>query len=71
MKANVGSVERLIRVVLGVVLIALAVLGTLGPWMYTGIVLLVVGLVALVTGLVRWCPAWALFGVNTCSPKKA
>lgn len=71
MKVNVGNVERVIRVVLGIVLIALAYFGTLGPWMYTGLVLLVVGLVALVTGLVRWCPAWALFGVNTCSPKKS
>ena len=70
MKANVGTTDRAVRVIAGIVLIALAVFGTIGPWLYTGIVLLVVGIVLLVTALVRWCPAWALFGLNTRSLKK-
>ncbi|SPJ17069.1 conserved hypothetical protein [Burkholderiales bacterium] len=70
MKVNVGTPERVVRIIAGIVLIALAVLGTVGPWLYTGIVLLVIGIVLLLTGLVRWCPAWALFGVNTCAVKK-
>ncbi len=70
MKANVGTPERLVRIIVGIALIALAVLGTVGPWLYTGIILLVIGIVLLVTGLVSWCPAWAVFGVNTCSLKK-
>jgi hypothetical protein len=71
MKPNVGTPERIVRIVLGITLIALAYFGTLGPWMYTGLVLLIIGLVALVTGLVRWCPASALLGINTCSVKKS
>ena len=70
MKVNVGTPERVVRIIAGIVLIALAVLGTVGPWLNTGIVLLVIGIVLLLTGLVRWCPAWALFGVNTCAVKK-
>jgi len=67
MKLNVGGVERLIRIALGVALLALAFFANIGVWVY---VAGIVGVVALVTGLVGYCPAWALFGINTCSPKK-
>ena len=70
MKVNVGAPERVVRIIAGIALIALAALGTFGPWLYIGVALLVIGIVLLVTGLVRWCPAWALFGVNTSSLKK-
>jgi hypothetical protein len=63
MKANVGSVDRLLRAGVGIVLIGLALTGTIGAWGW-------IGLVPLATALVGVCPAYALLGVNTCSTKK-
>ena len=64
MAKNVGGMERGIRLILGVGLIVLAfmhvVTGTLAIAAY------VVGAIALITGLFQFCPAWALFGINTC-----
>ena len=70
MKVKVGTPERVARIIAGIALIALAVFATIGPWLYTGTVLLLIGIVLLVTGLERWWPAWAPLGVNTCSLKK-
>lgn len=67
MKLNVGGVERGIRIALGVALLALAFFANIGVWVY---VVGVVGVVALVTGLVQYCPLSALLGFNTYSPKK-
>jgi hypothetical protein len=67
MSFNVGTVDRVIRIVLGIGLIVLAyfhiVTGTLA------IVAYVVAAIALVTGLIRFCPAWALFGINTSTTR--
>ncbi len=63
MKINVGTPDRVLRVVIGLVLIALAATGTVGWWGWLGVVLLA-------TGLFRFCPAYALLGVNTCALKK-
>lgn len=63
MKVNVGGVDRILRVVAGLVLIALAATGTVGVWGW-------IGVVPLATGLFRTCPAYSLIGVNTCSLKK-
>jgi hypothetical protein len=63
MKTNVGSVDRVVRVVAGVALIGLAVAGTIGPWGY-------IGVVPLLTGLFRVCPAYSIFGLNTCGTGK-
>jgi hypothetical protein len=64
MKCNVGGIDRTGRIVLGV---ALAVVGLAAPlnmtWM---IVVLVVAAIALVTAAVRFCPANAILGINTC-----
>ena len=64
MTKNVGGVERGIRLLLGIALLALAffhvITGT------AAIVAYVVGAVALITGLVQYCPAWSIFGINTC-----
>jgi Protein of unknown function (DUF2892) len=57
---NVGNVDRIVRIVAGLALIGLAVAGTIGPWGY-------IGVVPLLTGLMRVCPAYSLLGVNTCS----
>jgi uncharacterized membrane protein HdeD (DUF308 family) len=65
---NVGGVDRGIRIVLG---IALLVLGFLHVVTGTfAIVAYIVGAVALVTGLVRFCPAWSIFGINTRSAEQ-
>ncbi len=63
MAANVGTVDRALRVVVGAALIALTFVGpytaTLYPW---GLI----GVVPLVTGLIGWCPLYSLLGVKTC-----
>jgi len=64
MTSNVGGLDRGIRFILGVVLIALGATHVLTGT--TAIVGYVVGGIALVTGLVRYCPAWSIFGINTC-----
>ena len=63
MTKNVGGIDRVLRIVVGLVLIALAATGTVGLWGY-------VGVVPLLTGLVGWCPPYAIFGWNTCAPKQ-
>jgi len=62
MKSNVGGIDRTVRIVVGLVLIALAVTGTVGVWGW-------LGMVPLATGLVGWCPPYAMFGINTCKVK--
>ena len=64
MKANIGSVDRIVRLVAGLALIGLAVAGTIGPWGYIGVVLLL-------TGFLRVCPAYSLLGFNTGGPGKS
>jgi hypothetical protein len=63
MKANVGTIDRVLRVVAGLVLIALAASGTVGMWGY-------IGVVPLLTGLFRFCPVYPLIGLNTCPMEK-
>ena len=63
MKGNESSVDRVIRVVLGIVLLALNLAGVVtGSW---GIVLLVVGALSLVTGLIGFCPLYAALKIRT------
>ncbi len=59
MKKNIGKVERIIRIVAGIGVLALAFVGPRTPWAYLGIV-------PLATGLIGWCPPYALLGVSTC-----
>lgn len=63
MKLNVGGIDRIARIVLGLVLIGLTVTGTIGVWGWLGVV-------PLATGAIGWCPPYAIFGINTCSMKK-
>ena len=69
MTYNVGGLDRALRILGGIVLVVLAlvhaVTGALAIAAY------IVGAIALVSGLVRFCPAWALFGVNTGAVKPA
>jgi len=61
--ANVGGIDRGLRIVAGAALVALSLVGpfreTLYPW---GLI----GFLPLVTGLIGWCPAYTLFGIKTC-----
>ncbi len=69
MKANVGFLDRFIRIFLGVVAVAVAVAGVVGaPW---NMVLGVVGAVMLFTGIIKFCPAYILFGINTCGTESS
>lgn len=63
MKFNVGGLDRILRIVIGLVLIALAATGTVGWWGWLGVI-------PLLTGVVRFCPLYSLIGINTC-PLKA
>ena len=62
MKSNVGGIDRILRIVVGLVLIGLTVTGNVGVWGW-------LGLVPLATGAIGWCPPYAIFGWNTCSTK--
>lgn len=63
MKINVGSIDRVLRIVVGLVLVGLAATGTVGVWGW-------IGVVPLATGLFGFCPAYTLLGINTCPMKK-
>lgn len=63
MKKNIGSVERIIRIVAGIGIISLAFVGPKSAWAY-------LGLIPLATGLIGWCPPYALFGISTCKECK-
>lgn len=60
---NVGSIDRIARILLGLVLIGLASTDQIGPWGYLGVL-------AIGTGLFSFCGLYTLFGINTCSVKK-
>ena len=62
MKTNVGGLDRIARIVVGVVLLGLAATGTVGVWGWLGIV-------PLATGALGWCPAYKLLGLSTCPIK--
>jgi hypothetical protein len=66
--SNVGSADRILRIVLGLVLIAYAI--PIGfhqtGWNWTGWI----GVVPLLTAIFAYCPAYALFGMSTCPAKQ-
>ncbi|HWH75681.1 MAG TPA: DUF2892 domain-containing protein [Methylibium sp.] len=59
MQSNVGGLDRGLRIVGGAALLGLTLAGVIGPW---GLI----GIVPLLTGVLRWCPAYKLFGLSTC-----
>ena len=63
MKPNMGTIDRIIRAIVGIALIALWSFDLLKGVSAT--IALVVGIVMLLTALLRWCPPYALFGINT------
>jgi len=64
MQTNVGTVDRVLRVVIGLVLIGLAATGRVGAWGW-------IGILPLLTGIVRVCPAYGILGVKTCATSKS
>ena len=64
MSANVGNLDRILRIVIGVVLAALYLYGTVTGAL--GVVLLVVGIVLILTALFKFCPIYRILGLNTC-----
>jgi hypothetical protein len=64
MKANEGMIDRALRIVAGIGVLSLAFVGPQTPWGYLGIV-------PLATGLIGWCPLYALLRINTCPVKRA
>lgn len=63
MKKNIHPIERLVRIITGLVLTSFAFIGPANPWFLLGIV-------PLATGLMGWCPPYSLLGINTC-PRKS
>jgi len=63
MTKNEGTVDRVVRVVAGLIILSLAFVGPKSAWGY-------IGLLPIVTGLVGVCPAYSLFGISTCAAKK-
>lgn len=63
MKANIGTIDRIARIIIGIALIALAATGIIGVWGY-------IGVLPLVTAFIRFCPAYVPFGISTCSTEK-
>jgi len=59
---NVGSVDRAMRIVVGLGLVVLAATGVVGAWGF-------IGILVLLTGIVRVCPAYSLLGMNTCGTR--
>ncbi len=64
MSQNVGGIDRILRIVVGLALIGLALLGQIGWWGY-------IGVVPLLTGVIGWCPAYLPFGIKTCKTRQA
>ncbi len=67
-KTNVGSTDRVLRILLGVALIAW---WYFSPGMGLRWLPLVLGIVALATGLMSTCPAYSILGISTCPMKKS
>jgi len=63
MKANIGTIDRAIRIVVGLGLIGATLGGLIGVWGWLGII-------PLATGIVRICPAYLPFGISSCSTEK-
>jgi len=62
MTRNEGTIDRVARVALGVVLLVLALRGQYTPWTW-------IGVVPLLTGLVGMCPLYSVLGINTCKAR--
>jgi len=64
MKANEGTIDRILRIILGLALISIVFVGPQTPWGW-------IGVIPLVTGLVGMCPLYAILGINSCPVDKS
>lgn len=62
MTRNEGQTDRLLRIIAGLILLYLAFTGQYTPWTW-------IGFAPLLTGLIGWCPAYSLLGINTCKAR--
>lgn len=58
-ETNIGTTDRMARIAVGALLIVLAATGVLGAWAWLGVV-------PILTAVIRFCPAYTLLGVKTC-----
>jgi hypothetical protein len=63
MKVNIGKVERIVRIVVGVAILSLAFVGPRASWVYLGIM-------PILSGVIGWCPPYALLGISTVRTAK-
>lgn len=63
MKINVGTIDRTLRIVVGLALIGATMAGMIGVWGW-------IGVVPLLTGIFKFCPAYAILGMSTCPMNK-
>jgi hypothetical protein len=63
MKTNMGGIDRIARIVLGLALIALTLTGTIGVWGWIGVVLVA-------TAAMGFCPLYTVLGFSSCPVKK-
>ena len=61
---NVGGIDKVIRIIAGLVLLSLVFVGPQTPWGW-------IGIIPLATGLLGFCPAYKIFGINTCPANKS
>ena len=66
-KTNEGMIDRVLRVVVGVALLAAFFMYPDASWRYFALI----GIIPLVTGLIGTCPVYSLLGISTCPMKKA
>lgn len=59
MTCNIGKTERILRIIVGLIITSLAFVGPASLWA-------LLGLVPLLTGVIGWCPPYAMLGINTC-----
>lgn len=59
MTTNIGTIDRAARVILGIIIVTLTALGKISPWGWLGVMLVI-------TGAIKFCPAYSLFGFKTC-----
>ena len=64
MKTNEGGLDRVLRVLAGVVLLGLTLGGVVGAWGW-------IGIVPILTGAVGYCPEYSVLGINTCPMRRA
>lgn len=63
MNTNVGGIDKILRIIVGLALLSLVFIGPQTTWGW-------IGIVPLATGLINWCPLYSLLGLNTCPIKQ-